>query len=219
MSNKLVTFGDSWPLGVELQDKTKSFGHKLAEMLDIENYETRAVGASGNDRMIFQLQEYIKDHSTVKDHVAVFYITTATRRLHLDSDNNIVELKVPADWKKEPDLLRANWYRYFHTNASDKFNLYKILLSLQQICQQCGIKDYYISGWTDIKFEMIGVDTKKIFPSTCLELFGEKTNCIELDTLGKNYYWYPNKGHPNEQGHLLIANKLFEWINGVQSKI
>ena len=218
MINHLVTFGDSWPAGAELQDLTKAFGHKLAEMLNVVSYENCAISGTSNDRMIFQLQEYIKDHNTVKDHVAVFFITSASRRLHLDDSNNIIELKVPPNWKYESDPLRANWYRYFHSNVSDNFNLYKLLLSFQRICEQYHFQDYYVSGWTDINFEMPGVDTKKIFPITCIEMFGSK-NTIEFHDFEQNQYIYPNQSHPNEQGHTVIATHLYQWINSVQSKI
>ena len=218
MINRLVTFGDSWPAGAELTDKTQAFGYLLAKMLNVEIYENRAFNGASNDRMIFQLQKYIQDHTIITDHVAVFFITSPSRHLHLDYDNNIKEIKVPPDWKTESDPLVSNWYRYFHTDASDNFSLYKALLSLQRICEQYNIQDYYLSGWTDVNFEMPGVDTKKIFPMTCVEMFDSK-NTTEFHDFNQNQYIYPNQSHPNEQGHAVIATHLHQWITSVQPKI
>ena len=213
MISNLVTFGDSWPAGAELEDRTQAFGHLLAKMSNASVYKNCAIDATSNDRMILQLQEYIRDTASVTDHVAIFFITSPSRHLHLDYKNNIKELKVPPDYRTESDPVVANWYRYFHSDPSDYFNLYKLLLSLQRICEQYQIRDYYISGWTNLNFfkKPLGVDTKKIFPRTCTKMFGLK-NQIEFDNIGQNQYIYPNASHPNEQGHLLIANSLYKWI-------
>jgi len=214
MSKQLVTFGDSWPAGAELKDKTQSFGHLLAKMLNISLYENWAISATSNDRMILQLKKYIQEHTTPTNHIAIFFITSVSRHLHLDLDNKIKEMKVPPDWKSEADPLVSNWYRYFHNNEYDNFNLYKTFLSLQRICEQYHIQDYYVSGWTNFDFEMPGVDTKKIFPKTCIEMFGGK-NAIEFHDFDKNPYIYPNISHPNEQGHALIAKNVYQWITSV----
>jgi hypothetical protein len=165
--------------------------------------------------MIFQLQKYIQAHTTVKDHVAIFFITSPSRYLHLDYKGNIRELKVPPPgFKSESDPVKDNWYRYFQSDAFDYFNLYKTLLSLQRICEQYQIRDYYLSGWTNIhprNIDRPGVDIKKIFPTTCTKMFGLK-NQMEFGDQTQNQYIYPNAGHPNEQGHLLIANHLYQWI-------
>jgi hypothetical protein len=214
MISNLVTFGDSWPAGTELKDKSRAFGYLLAKMLNTSAYKNCAIPATSNDRMIFQLQKYIQQCTIVADHVAIFFITSPSRHLQLDHANNIIELKVPPDWKTESDPFVANWYRYFQSDASDKFNLYKLLLSLQRICEQHHIQDYYVSGWTDINFEMPGVDTKKLFPRSCIEMFGS-TNVMEFHDLDQNQYIYPNVSHPNEQGHAVIANHLYQWITSV----
>jgi hypothetical protein len=218
MIKNFVTFGSSWPCGAELNDTTKAFGHLISKMLDTETYKNYAIENTSNDRMILQLQKYIKDHGVVKDHLALFCITSANRRLLLDVNSAIKEIRVPLNWKTELDPVVSNWYRYFHNDESDNFNLYKVLLSLQKICEQHNIQDYYVSDSTNIDFEMLGIDRKKIFPITCIEMFGGK-NTIEFHDFDKNPYIYPNMSHPNEQGHALIAKNIYQWITSVQSKI
>jgi hypothetical protein len=211
MITSLATFGDSWPAGEELKDKTQAFGHMLAKQFNVTAYENCAIGGTSNDRLIFQLQEYIQNHDMVENHVAVFFITSASRRSLLDSTNNIKEIRVPQDWKTESDPVVSNWYRYFHSDPSDQFNLYKVLLSLQKICQHYKIQDYYVSGWTDMVFPMPGVDTDKIFSTTCVEMFGIK-NSREFQDLDQNQHVYPNTSHPNAHGHAVIALNLYQWL-------
>jgi len=128
-----------------------------------------------------------------------------------DWSGNIKEIKVPADFNLSIDPVISNWYKYFHNDHLDQFSLHKTLATLQRICEQYNIRDYYISGWTDINFNMIGVDTKKMYPDTCLKLFGGE-NLLEPDSLTDNLYIYPNVSHPNPAGHIMIAEHLYHWI-------
>jgi len=215
MISNLVTFGASWPAGAELKNRTQAFGYLLAKMLNAPVYKNCAIDATSNDRMILQLQEYILNNASVTDHVAIFFITSPSRHLHLDYKGNIKELKVPPlGFESTSDPVVDNWYRYFQSDAFDYFNLYKTLLSLQRICEQYQIRDYYLSGSTNIhprNIDRPGVDMKKIFPTTCAKMFGLK-NQVEFNDTEQNQYIYPNTSHPNEQGHLLIANHLYQWI-------
>ena len=212
MIEHLAVFGDSWPNGAELEDRTQAFGYLLANRLNA-NYDHRAVSASSNDRTVLQLQQYINDHTTVTGHTAIFFLTSTSRRLFLD-DNGIREIKVPPNWRNESDPFVKSWYMYFQTKQLDQFNLYKNLLSLQRICQQYQIQDFYLSGWTDLEFDMPGVDTTKIYPKSCTQLFGGK-NVEEFHDFGQNPYIYPNSSHPNISGHALIADHLYKWITNV----
>jgi hypothetical protein len=212
MIEHLAVFGDSWPNGAELKDRTQAFGYLLANRLNA-SYHHHAISASSNDRTILQLRQYIKNQTTVAGHTAVFFLTSVSRRLFLNN-NGIRELKIPSNLRDESDPFVKSWYMYFQSEESDQFNLYKNLLSLQRICDQYQIRDYYISGWTDLDFEMPGVDTKKIYPTSCVKLFDGK-NTEEFHDFEQNQYIYPNRSHPNIAGHALIADHLYKWITNV----
>ena len=112
------------------------------------------------------------------------------------------------------------------STPNTNFNLHKNILSMQGICRQYNIRDYYIVGWDQLVIDLLidaklpGVDTTKIYHKSCTKLFGYKN----LRDFAKRP---PNQhvrmcGHPNELGHELIAQTLYNWItkqNNVQSKI
>jgi hypothetical protein len=81
---------------------------------------------------------------------------------------------------------------------------------MQSICRQQNIRDYYIAGWSDIDFKLPGIDTTKIYHKSCVQLFGYKN---QDDFLNNPPNQYVEKGrHPNELGHELIAQTLYNWI-------
>jgi hypothetical protein len=55
----LVTFGDSWPAGAELQNSEHPFGQLLANQLGCK-FANCAEPATAIDNLIFQLDNYIK---------------------------------------------------------------------------------------------------------------------------------------------------------------
>ena len=73
------------------------------------------------------------------------------------------------------------------------------------------IKDFYISCFTKIDTKVPGIDESLILPKTCLELFGIDSQ-VELES-NNNIYIYPKNWHPNQRGHELIAQELYNWIS------
>ena len=76
------------------------------------------------------------------------------------------------------------------------------------------IKDIYLEGWTKINWTYPGIDKRKFVPKTALEMFQAKMNTStnELVKYQNNPYIYPNKYHPNQKGHQLIAEELYEFL-------
>ena len=85
------------------------------------------------------------------------------------------------------------------------------ILSLQRICDQYKIRDYYIKGWSDICLNFPGIDLSKVYHTTCAELF-DAPGEHEFSLASHNQYVYPNICHPNQKGHILIAETLAQWI-------
>ena len=59
-----------------------------------------------------------------------------------------------------------------------------------------------------------GIDKKKFLPQSALEMFEAHTNTQtnELTKNQNNPFIYPNKYHPNQKGHQLIADELYNFI-------
>jgi len=85
---------------------------------------------------------------------------------------------------------------------------------LQKMCKERGYHDYYMEGWTNIDWKYYGIDKTKFLPKSATEMFGADTNTrtLELTKFQDNEYITPNKYHPNQKGHELIAEELYQFI-------
>lgn len=208
----LVTFGDSWPSGTELSSSEKTYGALIAEMLSTE-FKNYARSATSNEHMILQLKKYIESPNFSNDTIAIFFVTSPARALSIDFNGKEKEL-YPGSEKN--DAHSSAWYKFFHTPHQDKFRVNSAILSLQRMCEQYKIKDYYIIGWSDVVLDYPGIDKTKIYDRTCAELFGVSGE-NEFSNASKNQYVAPNICHPNQKGHVLIAETLMKWISNDQT--
>jgi hypothetical protein len=213
-TDTLVTFGDSWPYGAGLNLSTeKPFGKKLAELLPVENYVNCAIPASSNDRTVFELLKYVNEQSSVKNHLAIFFITTPTRKLAIQHNHKLIDINLnftSLSQIKNQDTIDEIYYKHLYSHPQEQFDLQRNILSLQRICSQLEMQDFYIVGWSDIELECPGIDTTKIYKQTCIQLLGY-TNQTDWTENDPNQFILPCK-HPNQKGHTLIANTLAQWI-------
>jgi hypothetical protein len=213
-TDTLVTFGDSWPYGTGLNFIIENpFGKILAELLQIKNYMNCAVPASSNDRTVLELLEYVKGNTSVKNHLAVFFITTPTRKLAIQHNNTFVDINLKfTDMSKikNQNTIDKIYYKYLYSLPQEQFDLQRNILSLQRICSQLEIRDFYIVGWSDIKLDCPGIDNTKIYKQTCTQILGYKNQKDYLEN-NPNQYLLPCR-HPNQKGHQLIAEHLYHWI-------
>jgi hypothetical protein len=218
MKRKLITFGDSWPVGVELNKGEKPFGVILADLLQVDCYENYAVSASSADALVYQLNQYIKQ-SNQDDCLttAVFFVTGLSRVMFFNDNGNPVYYKVPPDinhFSKDPEHL---YYKYFYSRPYEMFNAQRTLVALQSMCRSANINDFYLPGFKDIDLNFSGIDSSRVYPKNCLELFGIPSE-DELSDHYNNPYIYPCYCHPNQLGHEFIASTLYDWIT-LENKI
>lgn len=213
----LAVFGCSWTSGPGEFKYHNTFGQQLAEKLGATKFVNLGLEGSSNSRSVLQLIDYVKrtDIET-KNSTAVFLITTASRDCIFDRDTkNIIDLI-----SSNKDDLTMNWLKYFCAIETENFLLHRNILSMQAICRQYHIKDYYIAAWSDIDLRLPGVNTNKIYPQSCVQLFGYKNMWEYLDN-NSNQYIRPNCGHPNDLGNQIISQTLYNWISSdnVQTSI
>lgn len=102
-----------------------------------------------------------------------------------------------------------------HSERSVNVRINTVISHLQNLFRQHNIKDYF-SGW--IKFEQWNraVDQTKIYEQgkvTAGDWLGATShNGEHLTNLENNDYFKPNFNHPNELGHKVIAQHLYNWI-------
>lgn len=206
----LAVFGCSWAVGEEVLPLS-TFGAKLATKLNATDYINLGISASSNSRSVLQLIEYVNStDAPIENSIAVFLITTPGRECVIPQLDPRWPNRVINITSLQTDALTQSWITHFSSIPNQNFILHKNILSMQAICQQQNIRDYYIAGWSDIDFKLPGIDTTKIYHKSCVQLFGYKN---QDDFLNNPPNQYVEKGrHPNELGHELIAQTLYNWI-------
>ena len=206
----LVSFGDSWPAGAELNPGEKPFGQLIAEKLDWKHDPYSQPGTS-IPHMIIQLQQYIKDEPDSRP-VALFCITSSSRSMYYDDD-----YMKNMGWREihisNEDAVSESYYRNLYSDQLAHFHANVYLLALQQICQKHSINDRYVFCWESFDL-MPGINTSKIYPRTLIDIIGAHMPSGRKDVLidSNHEYVKPNENHPNQKGHQVIADELAEWI-------
>jgi len=209
----LAVFGCSWAAGAGVVP-SDTFGARLAGKLSATNFTNLGIHGSSNSRSVLQLLDYVKRTDiSVENSIAVFLITTTARECVIMHDtspfalchNRIVDLR-----SGQVEDVSQSWVKYFSTTANLDFNLHKNILSMQAICRQYKIQDYYITAWENMNLNLPGIDTDKIYHKSCLQLFGYE-HVKDTAKLPLNQYLRPCS-HPTELGHELIAQTLYTWM-------
>jgi len=215
MKKVLVTFGDSWPEGTELnQMLEKPYGYFLSNHLSCDVFLNYGQGGTSNEHMISQLREYLdKKHQSNSQVIAVFHLTNPARTVHLPS--NFLHV-----YNKDQQICNNHFFKQifcnFYDDKKENMRTNATLTVLQSWCKAHNIADFYFSGWVKYPKWVPEVDVDKIWAQgkeTAADWFGaHEFNCEHLINVQNNEYIKPNFAHPNQLGHQLIAKKLAEWI-------
>jgi len=210
----LAVFGCSWTVGLGVLE-TDTFGARLANKLSATNFTNLGIQGSSNSRSVLQLLDYVKRTDIPVENSIPIDETKSIFGVEDLASVKVVDLGV-----NQTDEISKNYIKHFTSISTLNFNLHKNVLSMQAICRQYKIQDYYIVGWSDLDLNLPGIDTDKIYHKSCLQLFRYELP-IYLMKKAPNQY-LRECGHPNELGHELIAQTLHTWItnqNNVQPKI
>lgn len=125
-------------------------------------------------------------------------------------------------WKeihaRNNDPVSENFYRYIYSEELATLSMNTVLLALQRICQQYHINDHYISCWDSLDLSLPGIDKSKVYQEGKISMADildcRKDQARKDITIDKSHPMiYPNECHPNQQGHVMIANELIKWID------
>lgn len=220
MIDRLLIFGDSWPQGSELRDNQRPFGEVLAQELSVPVWNHSRPSTS-IPHLILQLQSVVDPVRSWRkfDHQgsdAIFFLTSPDRDLIWDETGE-KELHLNPNHPTDADV---RYYSQIYTPELAKFRVNTTLLSLQKICAVHHVRDHYVWGWQPIDL-WPEIDVTKFWRqgrSTILDLFAENDPIKFNGTLNdyssnrENRFVYPNRGHPNQRGHQLIARELRAWL-------
>jgi hypothetical protein len=227
IKNKLIGFGDSWAWGSELPADGKSFSQLVSEQLGCVEYKNYGVPASSINHLTVQLQSHINRVTAIgqntSDWIAVFFLTDCNRTMtyydgqwvflnaNVDGGFGFADIAIP-DQTIVNKINTAHW-KYIHSPELVEITVNTTMLALQSMCRYHNIADYYVAGWQTFNF-WPEVDINKIYQSgqqTCGNLIGMQLGRPTLYLNCQNPNQAPG-GHPNQQGHQLIADALYTWI-------
>jgi hypothetical protein len=208
----LIGFGDSWAHGVGLNyPKEKNYLTLLGDKygLPVENY---AVPSSSVDHMLIQFRNFIhQSYNPENKYQALFFITAKERLLYFDEDTQQIVNTSPCS--ADVTDQSVGYYRCYTHQLGD-FNINRNILAIQQLCKVYSIRDHWIPGWQHLELWPSVNRTKFInrcSPVTTLFSKDREFNSL-LDLMNSNCQFLDHTGHPNQQGHQLIADALANHI-------
>jgi lysophospholipase L1-like esterase len=209
MQRILLTLGDSWPEGAELNFGDKRYGELIQTALEYDEFYNYGSAGASNEDMMYQLQRYIAEsHEPGNQVTAVFFLTNPARTAHFPRFFS---------WEADLNTKMKEVYLHFYRKEHEVMRSSTIVSALQACCSNLGFDDYYFSGWVRYPAWLPGTNTNKIWAQgneTAADWFGaSKHNGEHLLDVKNNAYIRPNFAHPNQLGHELIANKLIGWIS------
>jgi hypothetical protein len=209
MQQILLTLGDSWPEGAELNSDDKRYGELIQDVLGYDKFYNYGSAGASNEDMMYQLQRYIAESYEPGNQVtAVFFLTNPARTAHFPRFFS---------WEADLNTKMKEVYLHFHRKEHEVMRSSTTVSALQACCANLGFDDYYFSGWVRYPVWLPGTNTNKIWAQgneTAADWFGaSKHNGEHLLDVKDNRYIHPNFAHPNQSGHELIANKLTGWIS------
>lgn len=207
MIEKLVTFGDSWPAGAELadQDLHTRFPDVVAKNLKLESVNLSQCGTSIDHAVL----EFLKNiDSIADDHSAVLFCLTAIERgMYFDPQPQELH-------PQHRDLPSLSYYSHIYSQELANHNRLKNVLLVQELCEKFKVPLMFVCNWNSPPIHSL-LRSHRFYHKSLVEILGIKN--FEDDnnffvTREQCKYIKPNQGHPNVQGHDLIAQELTNWI-------
>ena len=208
--SRLVVFGDSWPYGAELKAGEKTFGELLHEKLGTDSFVNCSQEGTSIDHLVVQLKQYMSKADVGTD-IAVFFISNPIRYM-IHRKGNWDTIRPTGD----KSMNTRFYYEYLQSDKLDNHRANTCILALQNMCRYSTtiVKDIYLEGWSAIDWSYPSINKQKFLPKSALQMFEANMNnqTNELVKNQKNPFIYPNKYHPNQKGHTLIAEELYKFV-------
>jgi hypothetical protein len=230
MSDVLLTFGDSWPAGGKLEDKSRAFPALMAQQLGVELIDRSRIATSFDHVAMAFLNFLEQDYCATTQYTALFCITDISRGMAWHP--NAVPPERDQLWEQDPQTLELQvgntvdnvsptYFKYIHSERLELFNYHKNVVLLNLLCRQYNINDFYVHNFYNPTFEFRVVDTIEFYPATLRQVletapFKEYVPSYNPNTpteanTRSSHLLFPG-GHPTIAGHDVIATELTKWI-------
>lgn len=235
MKKLIVTFGDSWPAGMELQDpEIESFGAQLMRSIGYDEFINFGEPASSIDHMVVQMLRFEKvvDQYQGYDKLMVFDCTQTGRHLFFDfSAQEFVrqgELHVIDEVYPHMRPVVKTMLAQMDFTVYNNFCAGRSVVWLQNHCKTQGYKFLFIKHLQDfpssefdslIEWDHFYNQGRDICRDFCAEAYPGSSwvdfNWQEVkygqrieDESTRSKFFQGTEWHPNALGHELKAKKL-----------
>lgn len=199
----LLTVGDSWPAGAELDNKSFAFPALISQQLELESVNL-AEQATSADQALYRLL-----NATLNNEVLVLFCLTGISR-SMTINRQPRELHPTANTPES-----TAYYKYIHSDELDQFNRVRNILAAQQFCHSKGSRILFVNNWDNTP-KHSAIDQTLFYNKTLVEILNiaHRMDDADLDwyNLSTHEYILPNKCHPNTSGHSIIADELSCWL-------
>jgi hypothetical protein len=205
MTKCLLTFGDSWPAGSELDARCNDqrFPELVARALGLGSINL-AEPATSIDHAVLNLIQ----RTDLADSMVLFCVTAKERGMYFDGGQR-VELH-----PQHTQLPSVSYYSYLYSDKLGEYNRIKNVLLVQEICNRLNVPVRFVCNWNHPPQHAL-IDPDLFYPQSLVEILGIanfEDDSSFYSTRGCSPYINPNLGHPNLAGHRLIADTLTAWI-------
>lgn len=226
MNKLLVTFGDSWTFGSELdRPKEQNWTKNVADRLNC-NALNYSVPASSIGHLMVQLFNYINDSAQYINHKKIFMVglTGSTRYLtYSNAKNQFVNITPEANYctldihpsgrppetLKEFNNLSQELYKMVQCTEYDTFLMTQVIFTFQHYCKVHNIDVIFFSYFDWLSLDANIVDTSIVYPTSITHaLTGLE---YSIPNIRDNVYFEGKLFHPNMLGHQKISEILYEF--------
>lgn len=226
-------FGDSWPYGDELDDRTLAYPHLVSQHFGV-NCMVYAEKASGPSHLVWQTK-----NANINPGDKLFYgVSGLDRAFAFGSDNSIHHMTqgmaLYPKWVKNPETLNFvnAWYKNFDSDITRQYAAANAL----DLCKALAIKHdatayfYNIFSVAEIDTQLVENTDWIIHKAQCLAeeivhvldneyytiVLNDQPHLSEQDWTKQESmlkkYFRPNGNHPNYIGHQKLSKRLIDEI-------
>jgi hypothetical protein len=231
MKPLLVTFGDSWTYGSELDTpNSQNWTHHLGKQLDAATLNL-SCPASSIGHLTVQLFQFIEQAEQYKDCKKIFAVGLTGTTRYLTYSNRLNEFinitpeacyrstdihtsGRPPETANEFASLAGELYRMAECSTYNKFLLEQAVMLFQNYCQLNDIDCIFFSYFDYLQLSL--ADTGVIYKESITKtLTGSE---YAVPAIRDNVYFSGKLFHPNEHGHIQIAAILKDFYDQCYSR-
>ena len=206
MTERLIVFGDSWPAGVGVTNPGKEgFVALLGKKLncDVVNLSQPATSI---DHAVWKLIDFLKDYNSQQYQDKILFCLTGKIRSWYFKKGEILELH-----PTRVDPTNKLYYSYVYSDELGEAERIKNIILVEELCRKYSLPVNFVLNWDNAPTHPL-IDLNNFYPNSLLSLFDIEPLPEEKFTDKHVNNTFMTQFHPNNLGHQVIADSLFNWL-------